>query len=115
MEYESVSQAKRLGQVISSVIFCFLTAGVVFGKPINPSPPSLHVSIYLPGTHTWNYSSLGYAALKPVLVDNQVYGELCEDGKGYCKASDIRMNFMFTLATVVTNVSTHLKRLKSSL
>lgn len=75
MEYESVSQAKRLGQVISSVIFCFLTAGVVFG----------------------------YAALKPVLVDNQVYGELCEDGKGYCKASDIRMNFMFTLATVVTN------------
>ncbi|KAJ9100515.1 hypothetical protein QFC21_003555 [Naganishia friedmannii] len=75
MEYESVSQAKRLGQVVSSVIFCFLTAGVVFG----------------------------YAELKPVLVDNQVYGELCEDGKGYCNASDIRMNFMFTLATVVTN------------
>lgn len=50
-------------------------------------------------------SALGYAALKPVLIDNEVYGFLCEDGKGYCKASDIRMNFMFTLATVVTNVS----------
>ncbi|KAJ9108256.1 hypothetical protein QFC19_002504 [Naganishia cerealis] len=75
MEYESVSQAKRLGQVVSSVIFCFLTAGVVFG----------------------------YAALKPVLIDNHVYGHLCEDGKGYCKASDIRLNAMFALSTVVTN------------
>lgn len=49
--------------------------------------------------------SSGYAALKPVLIENHVYGFLCEDDKGYCKASDIRMNFMFTLATVVTNVS----------
>lgn len=99
MEDVTVSRAKKLAQVTSSVLFCFLTAGVVFGEFIRCPPRSVTEQVHA------DVSSLGYAALKPVLIDNQVYGFLCEDGKGYCKASDIRMNFMFTLATVVTNVS----------
>ena len=47
----------------------------------------------------------GYAALKPVLMESGVYSELCEPGIKYCSASDTRMNFMFTVATVITNVS----------
>jgi hypothetical protein len=32
MEDESVTRAKKLAQVIFSILFCFLTAGVVFGE-----------------------------------------------------------------------------------
>lgn len=75
MDPEQVSPGRRFAQVGASVLWCLTTAGVVFG----------------------------YAALKPVLVDSGVYSEFCDQGERYCKTSDTRMNFMFTLATVITN------------
>ena len=81
-----VSKAKRILQVLIAVIYCLFSAGVVFG----------------------------YAALKPVLVKEGVYRELCNvrvevieiDGGGLrtCYEQEIRLNLMFTTAAVVTNV-----------
>ncbi|KAL9127539.1 MAG: hypothetical protein Q9217_003607 [Psora testacea] len=81
-----VPKAKRILQVSIAVIYCLFSAGVVFG----------------------------YAALKPVLVKEGVYRELCDEkeeiiemergGSGTCYEQEIRLNLMFTTAAVVTNV-----------
>jgi MFS family permease len=78
-----VSVARRSVQVVFAVFFCFTCAGIIFG----------------------------FAALKPVLVSEGVYADLC-DNEGHstnqvtpCKDQDIRLNLMFTIATVVTNVA----------
>jgi MFS family permease len=47
----------------------------------------------------------GYPALKPILQSSGVYSQLCDIDENYCAASDLRLNFMFTVATVITNVS----------
>ncbi|PGH11167.1 hypothetical protein AJ79_05009 [Helicocarpus griseus UAMH5409] len=77
-----VSKWKRIAQVSVAVIYCILSAGVVFG----------------------------YAALKPILIDEGVYRNLCtkeelDRGETLCYNQDLRLNFMFTLAAVVTNIS----------
>ncbi|KAJ5621894.1 Major facilitator superfamily domain general substrate transporter [Penicillium herquei] len=77
-----VSPAKRIAQVCLAVVYCFLAAGIVFG----------------------------FAALKPVLIRENVYRNLCsqqelEDNVGVCDGQEIRLNLMFTIAAVATNVS----------
>ena len=71
-----------LVQVIIAIIYCLLAAGVVFG----------------------------YAAIKPVLIDEGVFYELCTkkevaDGTSPCYQQEIRLNLMFTVAAVSTNVA----------
>ncbi|KAF2186740.1 MFS general substrate transporter [Zopfia rhizophila CBS 207.26] len=76
-----VPKWRRLLQVFFAVIYCLLAAGVVFG----------------------------YAAIKPVLIEEQVYRDYCtekelEDNVRVCYAQELRLNLMFTVAAVSTNV-----------
>jgi len=76
-----ISKSKRIVQVGIAVVYCLLAAGVVFG----------------------------YAAIKPVLVDNGVYRDRCtkqelENGVWVCYEQELRLNLMFTIAAVSTNV-----------
>lgn len=82
MHHSRVSKSLRLVQVGCAIIWCLLVAG----------------------------PSFGFAALKPVLVSEGVYRELCtekeiEDGILVCEEQDIRLNLMFTIAAVLTNVT----------
>ncbi|EOA86687.1 hypothetical protein ACJQWK_09023 [Exserohilum turcicum] len=76
-----VPQWKRLLQVFFAVIYCLFAAGVVFG----------------------------YAAIKPVLLDEGVYRDYCTDDElesnvHVCYEQELRLNLMFTIAAVSTNV-----------
>lgn len=76
-----VSSAKRIAQVFIAVIYCLLAAGPVFG----------------------------FAALKPVLVEQGVYRNLCtkdelSEDVWVCYGQEVRLNLMFTLAAVSTNL-----------
>ena len=69
-------------QVTIAVIYCLFAAGIVFG----------------------------FAALKPVLISEGVYHELCtqkevDDHVHVCHEQELRLNFMFTCAAVSTNVA----------
>ncbi|KAI9836314.1 MAG: hypothetical protein M1837_003421 [Sclerophora amabilis] len=77
-----VSRTKRIFQVLVAVIYCLLGAGIVFG----------------------------YAAIKPVLIEEGVYRDQCtqeevERGVRTCFQQELHLNFMFTVAAVFTNVS----------
>ncbi|KAL8943192.1 MAG: hypothetical protein Q9216_001246 [Gyalolechia sp. 2 TL-2023] len=67
-------------QVATAVIYCLFAAGIVFG----------------------------YAALKPVLLRENVYRESCPEvavrADKTCYEQEIRLNLMFTTAAVATNV-----------
>lgn len=76
-----VSKTKRILQVLVAVIYCLLAAGVVFG----------------------------FAAIKPVLIEQGVYRDRCtkeelRDGVWVCYEQELRLNLMFTIAAVSTNV-----------
>ena len=79
-----VTRTRRIVQVVVAVIYCLFSAGVVFG----------------------------YAAIKPVFVEEGVYEQYCEesewllasDEEGTCYGQEIRLNLMFTTAAVATNV-----------
>lgn len=76
-----VSKTKRIAQVAVAVVYCLFAAGVVFG----------------------------YAAVKPVLIQEGVYREKCtqqelDDGVWVCYEQELRLNLMFTIAAVSTNV-----------
>ena len=76
-----VGKAKRILQVGIAVVYCLLAAGIVFG----------------------------FAAIKPVLVEEGVYRETCtkqelEDNVWVCYEQELRLNLMFTVAAVSTNV-----------
>lgn len=74
-----VSPVKRISQVCVAVIYCFLSAGIVFG----------------------------FAALKPVLIAEGVYRQLCppDNQEDVCYSQQLRLNLMFTIAAVATNVA----------
>ncbi|OLN86720.1 Protein FMP42-like protein 2 [Colletotrichum chlorophyti] len=81
-----VSNTKRWVQVATGIVACWLAAGIVFG----------------------------FAALKPVLISEGVYNDLCsvddptkiEDGDYIpCVEQDLRLNLFFIVASVTTNVS----------
>ncbi|KAF8468973.1 major facilitator superfamily domain-containing protein [Kalaharituber pfeilii] len=76
-----VPKARRKLQVATAVLYCLLAAGVVFG----------------------------YAALKPVLIEEEAYRQYCteeelEKNVRVCFEQELRLNFMFTTAAVATNV-----------
>ncbi|KAL1305682.1 hypothetical protein AAFC00_007275 [Neodothiora populina] len=76
-----VSKFKRIAQVAVAVLYCLFAAGVVFG----------------------------YAAIKPVLIQEGVYRDKCtkeelDNGVWVCYEQELRLNFMFTIAAVSTNV-----------
>lgn len=77
-----VSLAKRIGQVSIAVVYCLLAAGIIFG----------------------------YAAIKPVFIAEGVYRHLCtpeevDQDVDVCFKQELRLNFMFTIAAVSTNVA----------
>ncbi|KAK9457642.1 major facilitator superfamily domain-containing protein [Dipodascopsis uninucleata] len=79
VHYTQVSKSKRLLQITCAVIWCLLGAGIIFG----------------------------FAALKTVWLSEGVYANLCtteENERGYiCSRREIKINFVFTCASVVTN------------
>ncbi|KAI5964241.1 uncharacterized protein KGF55_002183 [Candida pseudojiufengensis] len=90
-----VSTSKRLTQVICAIIWCLFSAGVIFG----------------------------FSALKVVLIKEKVYEHLCDfhttttstiittlendDDEiiAKCTLQDLKLNKIFTIAAVITNVS----------
>jgi hypothetical protein len=119
-----VSKGRMLVQVVCTVFFrCVAFARICVPEIVTgPAPFSLTSAGVI----------FGYAALKPVLVKQGglrkipckfavvnsnhpigVYADLCTEeekrsGVWLCAEQDLRMNFMFTLSTVVTNVNKHL-------
>ncbi|KAF2198243.1 MFS general substrate transporter [Delitschia confertaspora ATCC 74209] len=76
-----VPKWKRILQVLAAALYCLFAAGIVFG----------------------------YAAIKPVLINEGVYRDRCtlkeiEDNVIVCYEQELRLNFMFTFAAVSTNV-----------
>ncbi|KAL8304036.1 hypothetical protein RB597_004632 [Gaeumannomyces tritici] len=76
-----VPRWKRILQIASAVFYCVFASGIVFG----------------------------YAAIKPVLKGEGVYREICSrksvEGLDEDTCVEIRMNLMFTVAAVSTNVA----------
>jgi len=77
-----VSKSLRIAQVGIAVVYNLLAAGVVFG----------------------------FAAIKPVLIDQDVYRDRCtaqelEDDVFVCYKQELQLNVMFTIAAVSTNVA----------
>lgn len=69
----------RITQIVCSITWCLLAAGPVFG----------------------------FAALKPILINEGVYLEKCKApvaGES-CDEQDLSLNFLFTVACMVTNIS----------
>ncbi|KIW88046.1 uncharacterized protein Z519_11156 [Cladophialophora bantiana CBS 173.52] len=82
LQFEEVSKRKRILQVAIAILYCLFAAGIVFG----------------------------YAAIKPVLIDEGVFKDLCTPEEvdrhvSPCYKQEIRLNLMFTVAAVSTNVA----------
>lgn len=77
-----VSSTTKIVQVTCAVIWCLFAAGPIFG----------------------------FAALKPVLVAEGIYSQYCSSdtntasSSGPCKEQDLRLNFMFNVGAILTNV-----------
>lgn len=69
----------RYLQIICSIVWCLLAAGTVFG----------------------------FAALKPILINEKIYHERCSkhSAENPCTEQDLSLNFLFTVACMVTNIS----------
>lgn len=75
-----VSRATKLLQISCAIAWCLLAAGPVFG----------------------------FAALKPILISEGVYKDRCKVGtqsEAPCSEQDLALNFLFTVACMVTNIS----------
>lgn len=77
-----VGRGRRILQVFIAVTCCVLGAGIIFG----------------------------YAAIKPVFVDQGVYRHLCareelDEGVRVCYEQELRLNLMFAIAATIDNVS----------
>ncbi|KAF2715602.1 MFS general substrate transporter [Pleomassaria siparia CBS 279.74] len=77
-----VSTPKRIAQITVTVLACWFASGIVFG----------------------------FAALKPILIKEGVFRELCTpdelaEGVEVCFDQDLRLNFFFSLASTTANVS----------
>ncbi|CDK27499.1 unnamed protein product [Kuraishia capsulata CBS 1993] len=104
MFFFQVSKQKRLAQVICAIVWCLFSGGPIFG----------------------------FAALKPVLVGQHVYENYCDPSVNppeistpmlyltqifgsevskndasvaLCTAQDLKLNMMFTIGAVLTNIS----------
>lgn len=79
---DSIPLSKRALQVFCAIVWCLLAAGPVFG----------------------------FAALKPILISEHVYSQKCDVGINKkepktCVEQDLSLNFLFTIACMVTNIS----------
>ncbi|EAU37148.1 conserved hypothetical protein [Aspergillus terreus NIH2624] len=77
-----VSTATRIAQVIVTILACWFAAGIVFG----------------------------FAALKPVMIEEGVYRNLCtedelREGVELCHDQDLRLNLFFVVSSITANVS----------
>ncbi|KAF1950039.1 MFS general substrate transporter [Byssothecium circinans] len=77
-----VSARRRIAQVATTILACWFASGIIFG----------------------------FAALKPILVREGVFRELCsskelEDDVEVCLEQDLRLNFFFSLASTTANLS----------
>ncbi|KAF2683769.1 MFS general substrate transporter [Lentithecium fluviatile CBS 122367] len=77
-----VSTARRIAQVVVTILACWFASGIVFG----------------------------FAALKPILISEGVFRDLCTsqelvDNVEVCLEQDLRLNFFFSLASTTANVS----------
>lgn len=77
-----LSSDRDAAQVIATVLACWFASGIVFG----------------------------FAALKPILIKEGVFRELCTstelaDDVEVCFEQDLRLNFFFSLASTTANVS----------
>ncbi|KAL4902728.1 hypothetical protein BDW74DRAFT_157457 [Aspergillus multicolor] len=77
-----VSTTKRLAQVFATILACWFGSGIIFG----------------------------YAALKPVLVAQGVYRDLCIPSElvedfDTCYDQELRLNLFFTVGSITANVS----------
>lgn len=74
-----VSSSRRLAQVVCAIGWCLVAAGPVFG----------------------------FAALKPILLNEGIYREKCkvEPASLLCVAQDLKLNLLFTVACMVTNIA----------
>lgn len=82
IDRNTVKPTIRFLQVASAIVWCLFVAGTCFG----------------------------FAALKPVLISEGVYRELCtpeeiEKGVHICREQELSLNMMFTIAAVVTNIT----------
>lgn len=71
----------KVTQIVCACVWCLFSAGIIFG----------------------------FAALKPVLLEEGVYSELCVDSQGNnvpvpCTAQDLKLNSMFAVSAAVTNM-----------
>ncbi|KDB26713.1 hypothetical protein H109_01521 [Trichophyton interdigitale MR816] len=78
--YET-SRNWRIAQVVISIIYCSMSTGIIFG----------------------------YAALKPILINEGVYSYLCTEdeavpGTRACYKQELRLNFMFTVSAIASNL-----------
>ncbi|KAL5117998.1 hypothetical protein ACEQ8H_004144 [Pleosporales sp. CAS-2024a] len=74
--------AKRVAQVVATVVACWFASGIVFG----------------------------FAALKPILIKEGVFRELCTQDEldanvEVCLSQDLRLNLFFSIASTTANVS----------
>ncbi|KAJ9231260.1 hypothetical protein DTO166G5_6882 [Paecilomyces variotii] len=77
-----VSVAKRVAQVTATILACWFAAGIVFG----------------------------FAALKPVLISEGVYRDLCTEDElredvEVCYGQEMRLDLFFAVASTTTNIS----------
>ncbi|KAI1329352.1 amino acid transporter [Xylariaceae sp. FL0255] len=80
-----VSTTRRVAQVVFGAILCCLASGIVFG----------------------------FASLKPILIAEGVYGDLCEGQQANqdgwdptpCSEQDMRLNLFFVAASITANIS----------
>lgn len=71
------SSTIRFFQCLCAVTWCLFAAGIVFG----------------------------FAALKPILIQEGIYHELCPNQEEICIEQDLKLNKMFTIAAVTTNAT----------
>lgn len=70
------STQKRTAQILCSITWCLVAAGPVFG----------------------------FAALKPILINEGIYSEKCHVKADSCVEQDLSLNLLFTVACMVTNI-----------
>jgi MFS family permease len=79
---EQTRSHSRIAQVVTTVLACWFASGIVFG----------------------------FAALKPILISEGVYSNLCRQdeldaGVEVCYEQDLHLNFFFSLASTTANIS----------
>lgn len=82
MYFFEASKGRRYAQVVCAVVWCLFGAGPIFG----------------------------FAALKPILIDQGIYSEVCKSHDAsvfnvQCTEQDLKLNMMFTVGAALTNVS----------